>query len=202
MMILRNTSLITPAVRMALAVLTAAVALSSINVQAAGASMLLPEFPIEITAPAVANDTPASAESVVPKEEQETAPAKAVETKPAKRVWNTINAPDLETQAEHSDEPAARTISVPVSAYTSVVEECDSTPFTTADGSQVRDGIVAANFLKFGTRFRIPDVYGDKVFEVHDRMNARYQYKIDIWMLTKAEARAWGVRTVKVEILP
>lgn len=196
MMILRNTSLITPAARYALAVIVAAVALSSINVQAASASKSLPVTPVAVTEMSVADDTAAPVALVVPKAET------PVVKKPAKRVWNMVNAPDLETQAEHSTEPAARTITVPVSAYTSAVEECDSSPFTTADGSRVRDGIVAANFLKHGTRFRIPDYFGDKVFEVHDRMNARYSYKIDIWMLTKAEARAWGVRKVKVEILP
>ncbi|MFH1077667.1 MAG: hypothetical protein V1745_00070 [Patescibacteria group bacterium] len=196
MMILRNTSLITPAARYALAVIAAAVALSSINVQAASASKFLPETPVAVTEMSVADDTAAPATLVVPKAET------PVVKKSAKRVWNTVNAPDLETQAEHSTEPPARTITVPVSAYTSAVEECDSSPFTTADGSRVRDGIVAANFLKHGTRFRIPAYFGDKVFEVHDRMNARYSYKIDIWMTTKTEARAWGVRTVKVEILP
>jgi 3D (Asp-Asp-Asp) domain-containing protein len=118
-----------------------------------------------------------------------------------KKVWNTVNAPDLTTPVEYSDEAAARTINVPVSAYNSEVGQTDGSPFTTADGSQVRDGIVAANFLKHGTRFRIPDYFGNKVFEVHDRMNARYTYKIDIWMLNKADARKWGVRNVKVEIL-
>lgn len=118
-----------------------------------------------------------------------------------KKVWNTINAPDLTTPVEYSDEPAARTITVPVSAYNSEVGQTDGSPFTTADGSQVRDGIVAANFLPHGTRFRIPDQFGNKVFEVHDRMNSRYTYKIDIWMLNKSDARKWGVRNVKVEIL-
>lgn len=118
-----------------------------------------------------------------------------------KKVWNKINAPDLTTPVQYSDEAAVRTISVPVSAYNSEVGQTDGSPFTTADGSQVRDGIVAANFLPHGTRFRIPDQFGNKVFEVHDRMNSRYTYKIDIWMLNKSDARKWGVRTVKVEIL-
>jgi 3D (Asp-Asp-Asp) domain-containing protein len=118
-----------------------------------------------------------------------------------KKVWNTINAPDLTTPVEYSDEPAVRTITVPTSAYNSEVGQTDSSPFTTADGSQVRDGIVAANFLPHGTRLRIPDHFGNKVFEVHDRMNSRYTYKMDLWMLNKSDARKWGVRTVKVEIL-
>jgi 3D (Asp-Asp-Asp) domain-containing protein len=131
--------------------------------------------------------------------------AKAAETpvmkKPVKRAWNKINAPDLVTLPAYSSEPAVRTMVVPTTAYTSDPAETDSTPFTTANGSQVRDGIVAANFLPFGTRIRIPDYFGNKVFEVHDRMNARYQTRVDLWMLEKSDAYAWGVRNVKIEIL-
>lgn len=118
------------------------------------------------------------------------------------RKWNIINAPDLETKPEVSAEPAVRVIRVPVTAYTSDPAETDSTPFTTANGTRVRDGVVAANFLPFGTRIRIPDYFGDKVFEVHDRMNVRYTQRVDIWMLKKVDARAWGVKNVKIEILP
>lgn len=123
------------------------------------------------------------------------------ENKPAKK-WNVINAPDMDTKPNYSSENAVRTMFVPTSAYTSDPAETDSTPFTTADGSRVRDGIVAANFLPIGTRIRIPDYFGNKVFEVHDRMNKRYWERVDIWMLQKKDAYSWGVRTVKIEILP
>ena len=97
---------------------------------------------------------------------------------------------------------AKRTAYVSMTAYTSSVDETDSTPFITADGSHTRDGIVAANNLKFGTRVRFPDLCGDKVFEVHDRMNKRYTDRIDIWMTTKGEAFKFGVKhNVRVEIL-
>ncbi len=91
---------------------------------------------------------------------------------------------------------------VDITAYSSAVEECDSDPFVAADGSVVFDGMVAANFLPFGTKIRLPDYYGDKVFEVRDRMNARYTYRIDIWMANKKDTFVWGVkRKTKVEIL-
>lgn len=121
---------------------------------------------------------------------------------PSQKTWNTVNSPDLDTQPDYSAETAIRTMIVPTTAYTSDPAETDSTPFTTADGSRVRDGIVAANFLPIGTRLRIPDYFGNKVFEVHDRMNARYDTRVDIWMLNKSDAYAWGVRNVKIEILP
>lgn len=91
--------------------------------------------------------------------------------------------------------------SVPFSAYTSRPEETDDTPFITADGSHVADGIIAANFLKFGTKVRIPALFGDKVFEVHDRMNKRYPYKIDIWMAEYKDAIQFGVRRADIEIV-
>ncbi len=90
-----------------------------------------------------------------------------------------------------------------LSAYTSSVEECDSDPFTTADGSRTHDGIVATNILPFGTKLRIPALFGDKIFEVHDRMNARYnnKYNLDIWMEKKVDMRQFGRRNAMVEIV-
>jgi 3D (Asp-Asp-Asp) domain-containing protein len=90
---------------------------------------------------------------------------------------------------------------VSLTAYTSRVEECDATPFTTADGSHVRDGIIAANFLKFGTKVRIPALFGDKVFEVHDRMNKRFPNRVDVWMDDLTAARQFGVRHAVIEIV-
>lgn len=90
---------------------------------------------------------------------------------------------------------------VSATAYSSTVDQCDSTPFITASGQHVRDGIIAANFLPFGTKVRIPEIYGDKVFEVQDRMNQRYSYRIDIWMPSRGQALQFGLRQVKIEVL-
>ncbi len=92
-------------------------------------------------------------------------------------------------------------VKVPVTAYSSTPDQTDDTPFITASGTRVRWGVVAANFLPIGTRLRLPDYYGDQVFIVEDRMNARYNMRLDIWMETRADARAWGVRHVIVEVL-
>src|SRR3989338_558829 len=100
-----------------------------------------------------------------------------------------------------SEKKVVKEIMVPTSAYNSEVGQTDDSPFITADGSHVRWGIVAANFLPIGTQIRIPDYYGDQIFEVRDRMNKRYTYKMDIWMAQKSDARAWGVKSVRVEIL-
>ena len=101
------------------------------------------------------------------------------------------------------EKPAVkRTIFVTVTAYSSTPDQTDSTPFITANGTHVRDGIIAANFLKFGAKVRFPDYSGDKIYEVTDRMNARYPDRADIWMESREEAIVFGIRTLKMEILP
>lgn len=95
-----------------------------------------------------------------------------------------------------------RTYKADMTAYTSAVEECDEDPFTAADGTTTYDGMVAANFLPFGTKVRIPELFGDKVFVVHDRMNKRYWYRMDVWMKEKSTARKFGLhRNVTIEIV-
>ena len=94
-----------------------------------------------------------------------------------------------------------KTYIVPSTAYSSTKDQTDDTPFITAMGTHVRDGVVAANFLPLGTVIRIPDYFGDKTFVVEDRMNKRYDYRIDLWFPTGEEAKEWGVRKVKIEIV-
>jgi 3D (Asp-Asp-Asp) domain-containing protein len=92
-----------------------------------------------------------------------------------------------------------------VTAYSSTVDQTDSSPCITANGFNVcehnRENVVAANFLPFGTRVRLPDIYGAKVFTVQDRMHPRYASRVDIWMKTRIKARKFGVRRSKIEIL-
>ncbi|MFH1193428.1 MAG: hypothetical protein V1661_00370 [bacterium] len=97
---------------------------------------------------------------------------------------------------------SGRVIYVTVTAYSSTPDQTDDTPFITANGTRVRDGIIAANFLKFGTKVKFPDYSGNKIYEVTDRMNARYPNRADIWMETRDAAMDFGVRTLKMEILP
>ena len=120
-------------------------------------------------------------------------------TVPGREVPEALTPEEREQATGHR---VVRTMNrIPTTAYTSRPQETDSTPFITADGSHVRDGIVAANFLKFGTKIRIPELYGDKIFEVHDRMNARYWYKVDIWMDDLQDARQHGVRRLTIEVV-
>ena len=59
--------------------------------------------------------------------------------------------------------------------------------------SAVAASVVAANFLPLGTRVRIPELYGDRIFTVQDRMNARYDKRMDFWMKDIKEARKLGM---------
>ncbi len=88
-----------------------------------------------------------------------------------------------------------------ITAYSSSPDETDDTPFTTAMGTQVRDGVVATNLLPFGTKIKIPELFGNKVFTVEDRMNRRMKDAIDIWMTSKQKALVFGVDNADIVIL-
>lgn len=90
---------------------------------------------------------------------------------------------------------------VEVSAYNSEVGQTDDSPFITAKGTHVRDGIVASNMFPFGTAIKIPALYGDKIFVVEDRMNKRYQNNVDVWLEHKADALKLGRRLVQIEVI-
>ncbi len=90
---------------------------------------------------------------------------------------------------------------VMASAYSSTPDQTDNTPFITAWGTQVRDGIIAANFLPFGTMIKIPELFGDKTFVVEDRMNRRYSHKIDVWFPERSQAMEFGNKKVKIEVV-
>lgn len=96
---------------------------------------------------------------------------------------------------------AKKVVNITVTAYSSTVDQCGADPFTTASGTKVRDGIIAANFLPIGTKVRIPEKFGDKIFVVEDRMHAKYWYHADIWMPSREQAKEWGAKYLKIEIL-
>jgi 3D (Asp-Asp-Asp) domain-containing protein len=66
----------------------------------------------------------------------------------------------------------------------------------------VSDGIVANNMLPFGTKIRMPELYGDKVFVVEDRMHQRKgKYHLDIWFPDQSGAKKFGAKITYVEVL-
>ena len=94
------------------------------------------------------------------------------------------------------------TIRTTLTAYSSTPDQTDSTPFTTASNTTVRDGIVASNFLAFGTKVQIPSLFGDKVFTVEDRMAKKHNDKVDIWFPERHLANRFGiVKDAEVVIL-
>jgi len=98
-----------------------------------------------------------------------------------------------------------KTYEVVATAYSSDVAQTDSTPCITANGFNVcqhgEEDVIAANFLPFGAKVRFPELYGDRIFTVHDRMNQRYYYRIDFWKTSRNRAITFGKRLVKVEVV-
>ncbi len=92
-----------------------------------------------------------------------------------------------------------------MTAYNSEPGQTDDSPCITANGFNVCEhGVedtVAANFLPFGAKVRMPELYGDRVFIVRDRMNSRYKNRIDIWMVNRSDAIQFCVKRVKIEVL-
>jgi len=112
----------------------------------------------------------------------------------------------------------ARIARVTLTAYSSTPDQTDDTPFTTAAGTRVRDGILAVSRdleragWRFGTPVVILEVSGPgcgaaaealvgRVLVVEDRMHRRKRNQIDVWRPSRAEARAIGRCTARVAAL-
>jgi 3D (Asp-Asp-Asp) domain-containing protein len=108
----------------------------------------------------------------------------------------------LQTSVPFRSIGVVKRIKVIVTGYSSTPFETDEDPYITAAGTQVRDGIVANNLLPLGTKIRIPELYGDKIFVVEDRMHwTKGPYHVDIWFPTFWEAKNFGAKTTLIEIL-
>lgn len=100
------------------------------------------------------------------------------------------------------DPEVASRIGAVITAYSSTVWQTDDSPFITASGSLVKDGIIANNWLPFGTRVRIPELYGSKVFVVEDRMSwQKGNYHFDIWFSDYWNALNFGAKRTYIEVL-
>ena len=117
---------------------------------------------------------------------------------------NNESAPNRLPQSNDSE--VAKITNLLLTAYTSEEAQTDSSPCITANGFDLcKQGIedtLAINGVKFGTKVRIPDLFGDRVFIVRDRMNAKYSSnRGDIWMNDKNDAIKFGAQLARVEIL-
>ena len=100
------------------------------------------------------------------------------------------------------DASEVRTMRAFLTAYSSCPLQTDDTPFITASGSTVKEGIVANNYLSFGTKIRIPKIFGDQIFVVEDRMHWRKSNDhIDIWFPEYEQAMEFGTKETYIEIL-
>ncbi len=92
-----------------------------------------------------------------------------------------------------------------ITAYNSEVDQTDNTPCTTANGFNVcrhnREDTIAVNFLKFGTKVKIPELFGNRIFIVRDRMNKRNSNRVDVWMKTRSQALKFGRRIAKIQVV-
>lgn len=93
-------------------------------------------------------------------------------------------------------------VKVVITGYSSTTWQTDDSPFITASGKFVEDGIVANNMLPFGTFVKIPEIYGDKIFIVEDRMNSKKgNYHVDVWFEDYYQAKEFGAKTTYIEVL-
>ena len=101
-----------------------------------------------------------------------------------------------------TDYEVVKTVKMVITAYSSAVDQTDNTPFVTASGRPVKEGIIANNMLPFGTKVRIPELYGEKVFVVQDRMHQRKgRYHVDIWFSEYKQAKEFGAKLLDIEVL-
>jgi len=108
----------------------------------------------------------------------------------------------LTTSQPTNTSDVIKKVKMVVTAYSSSPQETQGDPFITASGERVRDGIVANNLLPFGSKIRIPRLFGDKVFVVKDRMNAKKgYYHVDIWFPSRKSALEFGSKITEIEIL-
>lgn len=103
---------------------------------------------------------------------------------------------------DKSSYEVVKTVKMMVTAYSSTPDQTDDTPFITASGKKVTDGIIANNMLPFGTKVRIPELYGEKIFVVQDRMHQRKgRYHADIWFQDHQEAKEFGAKITTLEVV-
>ncbi|MEE8131511.1 MAG: hypothetical protein V3T98_00455 [Candidatus Paceibacterota bacterium] len=103
--------------------------------------------------------------------------------------------------AQNKIEPISQNIKIVITAYSSSPEETDDTPFITAAGTFVRQGVAAANFLPIGTKIKLPDVFGDQIFIIEDRMHPRFNDRVDVWFAEKSTAKTFGKQLSRIEVL-
>jgi len=105
-------------------------------------------------------------------------------------------------EPSNPEPPVIRRIQVVITGYSSTLWETDGDPYLTAAGTRVRDGVIANNILPFGTKIRIPEIFGNKIFVVEDRMSwKKGNYQVDVWFPDYWKALNFGAKRTYIEIL-
>ncbi len=99
---------------------------------------------------------------------------------------------------------------VTATAYTSTINQTDSTPFLAAWNNKIKPGdkiiavswdLLRKNGLKNGAKVKIAGLKG--YYTVRDKMHKRWRRKIDIYMgLDRKKALKWGRRKVHIIWMP
>jgi len=133
-------------------------------------------------------------------------------------VLSATQEPAEATQAIKTSTPANRLPEIPdrkieivresshtITAYNSEAAQTDASPCITANNFNVcqhgQEDTIAANFLPFGTKVMIPELFGDRVFVVRDRMNKRHTSRVDVWMKDRQAALKFGVKVAKIQVI-
>mgnify|MGYP001588342437 CR=1 FL=1 len=96
-------------------------------------------------------------------------------------------------------------VKVIATAYSPTPAQTDSDPYIAASGETVYEGMIAANFLPFGTKVKIPKLFGEQIFIVKDRMNKRFNkavpLRIDIFFFDYKIAKNFGIKETEIIII-
>ncbi len=74
-----------------------------------------------------------------------------------------------------------RSYTARITEYNSTPGQTSGDPFITANGEHVYFGGVAVNCVKFGTKLRLPKIFGNKVFRINDRGGMPCG-NVDVWL--------------------
>jgi 3D (Asp-Asp-Asp) domain-containing protein len=100
----------------------------------------------------------------------------------------------------YSGQPLS-TMTVTATAYTAREEECDSQPWVTASGTPSRVGVIAVSRDIEQIGIQLGDlviIKGMGLFRVEDRMNRRWENRVDILHANLKAARRFAKRTVEI----
>ena len=94
-------------------------------------------------------------------------------------------------------------LEVTATAYNSIANQTDSTPFITAYGDSLIPGkkyiAISRDLFKLGIKHNTPIIIKDfdGIYLVKDKMNKRWKKRIDIYMGNDVKAaKEWGIKKV------